>query len=460
MTEPGGIGGALGKLFGEGTIGQQLLVWQVLGQLVQPFVNPMAQTLTSDIWTVDPNVPVSPSIMAALVARGLVTPDDGVNESSKSGVGKPQFDRMVKAARDVPTLAELVELVNRGMIPLDGAPGGAPSMTGALIESGQRPEWVAELIKLRTHIPTAADALNALLQGQIAESEARDLWAKNGMDPAYFTMMFDANGTAPTPVEAATMANRGIIPWTGTGPNAVSFEQAFLEGPWRNKWEPSMRALAEYLPPPRTVTAMVHDGSLTDAQALALWEKQGLSPELAAAYLKSAHHARQASTKELARTDVVNLYKAHKIDKATAEQHLTGLGYTSADAELILSLADVVKADTHLTAAINKVHALYVAHKITEQAAHTALTDLRLPTAQATELLTLWQLERGVNVRLLTEAQIVAAFKHTIMAEDEARAELVALGYTEYDAWVLLSISNAGPLPNKPVPGSGPGVNP
>jgi hypothetical protein len=55
------------------------------------------------------------------------------------------------------------------------------------------------------------------------------------------------------------MANRGIIPWSGSGPRSTSFEQAFLEGPWRNKWLGPFRKAAEYFPPPRTITAMYNE---------------------------------------------------------------------------------------------------------------------------------------------------------------------------------------------------------
>ena len=75
------------------------------------------------------------------------------------------------------------------------------------------------------------------------------------------------------------MARRGIIPWDGEGAGVVSFRQAFLEGPWRNKWEPYFRSLADYIPPPRTVTAMVREGAMTDADALKWYRAAGLTQE-------------------------------------------------------------------------------------------------------------------------------------------------------------------------------------
>lgn len=451
---------AWGDLFSKGSIAEQLLVWQVLAQLAQPIMGPATQTIASDVWTLDPNVPVPAPIMAELVARGLTTADDGVNESSKSGTGQPQFERLVKASTHAGTVVEAFTLWRRGELP-EGTPGeSGATFYGALTDAGIGKEWQQALGHLKYQLPSGPDALNAYLQGQIDEATARDLWAKAGMSPDHFTMMFDANGTAPTPDMAGTMANRGIIPWEGDGPGSVSFHQAFLEGPWRNKWAEPMRRLMQYIPPPRTVTAMVHAGVYTDAQALAAFKAYGLSEQDAAAMLAEAHHGKTAHVKTLAKTDVVALYKAHKIDRAGALAHLTALGYSSTDAELEIQLAEVAKADTHLTAAINKVHTLYVARKITRDAAAGALSDLGLPGQQASDLMTLWTLELGLNVKQLTESQIVAAWKKAVLTDDEATTELQNIGYTPFDAWVLLSTANGKPLPNRPPPGASPGVNP
>lgn len=450
----------LGSVFGKGSVAEQFLVWNVLSQLAMGILNPAVQTISNEVWQLDPNVPVPPATLAAMVNRGLLDMADGINESSKTGVGEPQFRKLVQVDGTGPTLVEAIELLRRGWI-TEGGPGDTgTTFFGAMKDAGVRDEWIGALASLKIQKPSGEAALNALLQGQITEQRALALWLQDGQDPDWFTDAFNSNGTAPTPDMAGTMANRGIIPWDGSGPGVTSFEQAFLEGPWRNKWEPSMRKLMEYLPPPRTVTAMVRDGSLTDALALQLFEQEGLTPELAAAYLASAHHTTAETDKNLAKGEIIALYKAHKIDQAQATKLLETLKYSAANAALIIALADLQNADTHLTAAMNKVHGLYVSHKITREAAVSALKELKVGDAQITSLLTLWDVETTSNVRQLSEAQIVDAFALTLIPQGQAQTELENLGYTPLDAWILLSIKNKSALPGRPGAGATPGVNP
>jgi hypothetical protein len=62
-------------------------------------------------------------------------------------------------------------------------------------------------------------------------------------------------------------------------------------------------------------------------------------------------------------------------------------------------------------------------------------------------------LEASVTVRTLTEAQIVDAWGKGILDDNGAMTELGNLGFTPFDAWVLLSIKAGGPLPGQPAPG-------
>jgi hypothetical protein len=447
-----------GKVFKSGSVAEQFVVWQVLAQLAEAILAPAWQTVANETWQLDPNLPVPPDVLARLVNRGLLPMADGINEASKTGTGEPQFRKLVTDAGHTPDLAAVISAYHRGLIPADSGDPAAPSLDTALRDAGIRADWVPVVRELALQLPTAADYLNAYLQGQISESDARAGWAVNGMRPDDFGWMFDANGTAPTPDMAGTMANRGIIPWTGDGPDSVSFHQAFLEGPWRNKWAGPMRQLMQYLPPPRTVVAMVRAGSIPDARAMDLFMAEGLSKEDAAAYLAEAHKTKSATAKELTEAQIVKLFTEHKIDQPHAVKLLEALHYSAENAALLLSLGNVVKADTHLTAAINRVHTLFITHKITRQAATQALGELRLPAAQQTELLALWTLEIGINVRQLTPAQLVSAWSNGILTQDEAQAELEALGYTPFDAWVLLSDKNKAPLPGKPARGPGPGT--
>jgi len=445
----------LGDLFKEGSIAQQILVWQVLGQVIQPLLNPLVETIARETWSIDPNMPLPADLCAGLVNRGLMARDRGESEAARSGVGPEQFAAMVDGAGGGPTLEETLELLRRGEIQL-GEPGqSGVTFYGAMKDAGVRDHWAEFLAQLRVKKPSGEEALNALLQGQISRELAYQLWLEDGGDPGWFQHAFDAQGTSPTPDMLGTMANRGIIPWEGTGPDAVSFEQGFLEGPWRNKFLEAMRELMEYLPPARTVTALLHQGAIDDQMALALWEKEGLSPELAAAYLKSAHHTSAASHKELARSDIEQLYLDKLISEADAEKYLTELGYPGTVAQLMLKVADTRRAQSSLNAAVSRLRTLYTGRKITKTATLDALHELGVPASETSELLAVWDIQAAANIRQLTPAQIESGFHKEIITQQEAQAELEAIGYTPWDAWFLLSVKYGDKLPGEPAHGAG-----
>lgn len=440
----------IGDIFGSGSIGEQFLLWNVGSQIGNAAMGPFLSALSAAIYRADPNVPMSPAEAADMVSREIITLPEGQHEAAGTGISNGKFLHMVRAAGHGPTVPMLLEMLRRGLISDTDHVNDRPSFLEALADTGMRLEWADPIAALGVQIPSVAEVMDAWLEGQIEEDEAHRRYIEAGGDPTWFQTSYDANGTAPTPDMLGTMANRGIIPWNGHGPGVVSFEQGFLEGPWRNKWREAMRKLQEYLPPPRTVTALEREGSITADQALKLYEQTGLSPELAKAYLVSAQHVKSTTEKTLAKDDILQLYRDKIIDEAKAVKLLEALKYTAETAALILRVSDTRRAVTAVNAAVTRIRTLFVSHKITKVAAKNALNALGIPAGQEEDLLALWDVESAANIRQLTEGQITAAWSYDILSQTEAVQELQLIGYTAHDAWTLLSIKNKGKLDNEP----------
>jgi hypothetical protein len=62
------------------------------------------------------------------------------------------------------------------------------------------------------------------------------------------------------------------------------------------------------------------------------------------------------------------------------------------------------------------------------------------------QLIKMWELERGANLKILTTGEITAAWEYKILDDPQALGALEALGYTAFDAWVILSIKNKAPI--------------
>ncbi len=430
----------------------QILMWQILGQLVSGGVEPFLRELEHLENSKLPNEELSPADLATAVNRGFRSKGEGEKEALKSGIDSGKFDLLTKLAGMPPGVAELAEALRRGLIPYDAGSADGVGFIQGIRQSNVADKWAKMLQQLSVQWPSPTDALDAYLEGQVSEDTAKDLFHKFGGAPDYFQLLYNTRGSSPTPTQAAEMANRGIIPWEGKGAGTCSFEQAFLEGPWRNKWEPYFRKAAEYYPPPRTITAMVREGSLTDDQATKLLEEQGLSSELAAAYLKGAHKTNTEDSKKLARTTVSQLYLDRLISRSDAVGLLKELGYSEEDSEYILAADDMQQTERVLSRVLSKIQTLYTSYRISRPAASDALKQLGIPADQMTTILEMYDLEREANEAHITASQVEQAYRMEIIDKDDAMKELQEMGYTEYDAWLILSIAKKkaqGPPPAK-----------
>lgn len=445
----------LGDLFGKGSIAEQFLIWGVLQQLAGAGMAPGLQSLQSEVWKLDPSMPVPPSVLADLVFRKLIPLAQGQDEAVRSGIGPDAFGLMVQSVQSAPSLGALIQGVQRKILVTGGSGADDGSFEAGLQQLGIAENWWPLLTQLTVNIPTSEEALNALLEGQITEAEAYDRYQKAGGDPTWFRDDFNSRGSAPSPVELGEMVNRSIIPADGSGPDVVSFEQGFLEGPWRNKWLPKMLELSKYRPPPRTITALIHEGVLDDATALAWFKGWGMDADTAAIYLKSAHSGKTSAAKDLTVANILSLYSDKLLTEADATAKLVSLGYPATSAAELLKLHDFNANQTAMRSAVSKIKTLYIGRKINPAAAKAALNKLGVAAADQTSNLEIWDIELESTVRQLTEAQVVASFVQGVVEQGEAQANLEVLGYTPYDSWVLLSTASKGPLPGKPAKGPG-----
>lgn len=434
------ISDLLGGLLGEGSIARQFLVWNVLGSVATGVLSPFLQALQNKVNADNPETPIAPGDLAAMVLRELVETDWAAGEAAKSGVSADDFALLVQNAGVGPSVTDLLSLFRLGKI-------DTAQLDQGMARAGISPQWFEVMKLLSVHPPSGAEALNALLQGQISSDEAQKRWIEAGNDPTWFQDAFNSNGSAPTPDELSVMANRGAIPWDGAGPAVVSFHQGFLEGPWRDKWEDPYRKLAVYIPPPVTVTTLVSAGVLSDADALSAFQATGMTAAMAAAYLAHAHGEKVTDTKDLAKSEITTLYSDQAIDVTQATAMLGVLGYDPADSAFILTIQDLQRERKFLEAAITKIESLYVGYKIERNDVLQALSSLDVPNAQITGLLQIWDLERDASAKDLTAAQIDDAVFYQIMDVPTGLRKLQQIGYTPYDSYVMLSNRIHGPLP-------------
>lgn len=443
----------LGGLFGEGSLASQFLLWGVAYNLAQSLMRPALADIEQAVWSTDPSQVLSPDQLADQVVRNITDMGNATTEAAKSGIGPGRFRSLVDGAGEPPGLEFLLQAFRRGFIPWGPGHPGVPTVETGIQTSRIYDYWTETIQQMKDVPIPPADAVNAVLRGQIPLEQGQNEAFASGIDADRFRILLDSAGRPPSPGELITLLRRRLIPESGTGPQALSFQQGIFEGDTKDKWWQLFAALAEYRPPPRTVTALLRSGSIDDQEALRLLQDEGLTPQLAAAYVHNAKGEKLAGSKHLAQGTVLTLYEAQAIDQATALADLTTLGYGNTEALLLLDVADLQREVKALNSAISRVGTYYVAHKLTRTGAQNSLHALGVTGAHAQHLMATWDAEAAANVRTLSEAQIARAVKLGNMTQVEAMTELVAIGLTPFDAWVVISNELGGPQPNKPARG-------
>lgn len=450
---PGAGGGKAAGIFSgllskEGL--QSLFLWQVVGQLVGGAMQPLTQGLSRLAEDALPMQQLAPAELADAVVRGFWTEKAAEGIARQSGVNGDAFKTMVQLAGDAPSPGDLAVALRRNLIPDDSGDPNQPGFVQGIQQGRLADKWIDMIKGLSVQWPSPTDALDAYLEGQIDQATAEKLYHEFGGDPQFFTMLYNTRGSAPTPIEAADMANRGIIPWTGTGPDVVSYQQAFLEGPWRNKWLDPYRQVAERLPTAPEVRSMLSQGVIDNAQAVSWLHEMGMKPAVAEAFLHEASSTKTSKAKDLAMATVETLYFDQLIDRASAVNMLSTLGYNAQEADFVLSIQDLKRTETALNQAVSKLHTLYIDHKIDRNNALGALQTLKIPANQISGIMSMWDLEAGANVKSLTQSEIVDLFHYQIIDQATAQGRLQHLGYLPHDAWLLLSLKEKSKLPAEP----------
>lgn len=393
---------------------------------------------------------LSPPDAASAVVRNFMTRADAEALAAKQGIDADTFARLVDLSGDSPGPQQLAEALRRGLIPDAGTGAASVSFQQGIAEGRLADKWAPVIKGLAKLWPTPTDALEAALKGQLTAEQGKATYELLGGDPQFYQWLLNSVGDAPSPLEAASMAARGIIPWHGTGPDVTSFDQAIREGRLRNKWTDSVRQMTKYLPPPGEIITFLAHNAITKDRATQMLSEHYMDDDVMAAFMSEAEETQLSDYRGLTQSSVVDMYYAHLINADQATAILTALHVTPQAAELLLSYADLRQLIDSITKSVQRIATLFTSRKIGTDTATQALTRLGIPAASVDAIVQTWEIQAAANVKTLTQSEIVNAWYYQILDQQTAIDELGAIGYTPYDSWVLLSLKAKGPLPGQP----------
>lgn len=393
---------------------------------------------------------LSPAEAASAVVRNFMSAGQGVHVASLAGLDAADFATLVHLSGDAPAPGQLAEALRRGAIGLAGKGPGSTSFEQGIAEGRLADKWAPVIRELSRLWPTPTDALDAQVKGQLTEAEGTALYERLGGDPQFHGWLLNTIGNSPTPLEAAALAARGIIAEHGTGPGALSYDQAVKESRYRNKWGPAYRRLGEHIPPPSTIVSMLAHRNIGERQAHELLIQNDMAPDLAVAYIAQAEYEAISDYRGLTESAVLDMYYAQLIGHDQAVDILGVLHVSPQAAELLISYVDLRRVVDNINTSVRRIGTLYTSRKIGAQTATAALTQLGVPGIAVDKIVQDWSLVAAADVKTLTAAEVVDAWYYQILTDAEAVDELTAIGYTPYDAWVRLSLKAKGPLPGRP----------
>lgn len=444
----------------------QFFIFGLMFTLGQSMLAPFIQQVNNDVWSAHPDRPLSVPEIATAIVRGFGLGDSGgtavpawaIAEAAKSGINADVLATTVGVTGMAPALQLLFEMVRRGIIPEGELDGGGETLISGIQQSDVRDPWIPYVSKLRYVQPSPIDFVRATVQHQMDAGEAKDWATKVGLEPAdylngnpdWFDLLVHTAGRPPGPVELGHAANRGIIPWDGTGPDVTSFLQGVAESDIKDKWEPVLRALARYYPPNGEVRTLLMHGGLTEDQARAFWIANGVPADLADAYLHLARIEQITQDRALAKGDILTLVQEQAVSDDNATAMLQQIGYDGSNAVFLIEMAHFRYELEALRNAVRRVSTLYVERKITTTEAKTGLEGLGLPESQITSLLETLGHQRASVALLPTAAQVTGGFHYGVIDQPTATQMLEALGYDAWSAWFVLSEREHTVLPGEP----------
>lgn len=362
---------------------------------------------------------LGPSVIALAIVRGIME-DPGFLP-----VGPPATEGNVKAFPTSPldTLKEAeASGIDRDRLFVETAIAGRPmgpeaaasavfrqilervDYDRAIAEGDVRNEWADAIFETARQIPSVADYVNAHIRGWITRAEMHAGAARHGMSPEDVDLLYLRTGRPAAPGQMATAAARGIDGPDGTPLDRAQFLKGIAESDIRPEWGPMLWESRYLYPPLFQLTRLVQAGAI-DADTAAKWAEYDRYPP-----------------------EVVQALHAYWSQPGS-----------SGDSGF------VKRAQTQLW---STTHRSYLAGESDEEEASTALKTVGVSDADISDVLLLWQAERGLTRKSLTPTQIKKAWSKAetnpatgaVWTREDAIAALLERGYNANDAASLLDL--------------------
>lgn len=234
-------------------------------------------------------------------ARGKVSEDDVKNAAITENIPGELFDKLIPVWQDTIPVFHLSEVLAADILDEDAARKYMHFM--GLDDTSV--ELMIKLAATKKKAPFAA--LGATLAG-ISEGNARKMLDDHIIDGAVYREILEAHGMTP---EAAELSFE-----LASQENAIADRKVYAQG----------------------LVDEVNAGQIAVEQLVAALFGRGFRKEEVDAYVLKVKQAKVAKAKQLSEAQLTDMFRHALIDADTYTKRLEGLGYSTPDAQLLLSL--------------------------------------------------------------------------------------------------------------------------
>lgn len=387
-------------------------------------------------------LPAIPSLtdVIQMCWRNALSQTEAKNIGMKNGFSFTSFDNYEQIMRRRFSVGELATALYRE----EWSPEKVKS---ELIKQGYLPEDAETFIALMKQIPPVQDIIRMAVRDAWNESAAREFgydeefpqefgeWSeKQGYSAEWAKRYWRAHWQLPSPTQAYEMLHRNEI-------NTSQLDLLLKISDYPNFWRDKLRNIAYNVYTRVDVRRMFKLGVLSVSEVVRAYQEMGYDLEKASKLTEWTIEEYGEESKELGKSDVLGSYTDGVLTRAASLDYLVELGFSRANAEILLARADIQKEKKLEQQITENVRVMYVGGQIDDARVYSMLGVLNTPSGYVEDRLKLWRVQRERAIKRPTKADLTKFLLNGVLSLEEFKGELKGQGYSEkYIEWIILDI--------------------
>ena len=439
ITAPGilPVGVVGGLLAG---IALPMIISSVGSTALSPFAEKLRQRMNA---LVRPSL-MSPNEVVMALQRNDIPGDLAQNILDRQGLPDDQVETLRKLVLQKPDISTLVRWQSRGIISQQDFPiladqiGWKPEEADQFNEEYYGPPPVGDLIRMAVREVFSPEIAEEF--GQFEEIPAAYLeWAeKIGLTTEWARNYWAAHWVLPSMQMGFEMLHRGAI-------NADQLDALFVAQDVMPFWRDRLKEIS-YRVVTRVDVRRFHAlGIYDDAQVLDAYMKMGFNETNAAemtqftvAYNDSTKKGEKARERDLSKSDVIGMYNDGVLDAATTRGYLIQLGYSEAEATVLIEREDIQEMRRERKADISNIIDQAKIKALTYEEAQDRLAALDLTRTETNKALADLARVSQTRTRTPSKSDLDDWLGLNLITEGDYAEELRTLGYA--DRYVALYV--------------------